>query len=126
MSAYYRRKGWGMAQFSVLRYLSEILIQKTLVERYPDLQAHQVSCHAAHQKNERIYPCGNCAKCRRIVAILSAFDQDPHHCGYSTIQVQNCLQTIAQKGIDVEPAAAPFLNQVLHEKGLISRPFETH
>ena len=41
-----------MHQFSVLRHLSELLIEKILVERYPDLQAMQVSCHAAHKDEQ--------------------------------------------------------------------------
>ena len=62
LSRYYLRKGWSMSQFSVLRPLSELLIEKMLVERYPHLQEHQVSCHAAHKREERIHPCGNCEK----------------------------------------------------------------
>ena len=34
---------WSMSQLSLLRPLSELLIEKILVERYPKLQAHQLS-----------------------------------------------------------------------------------
>ena len=46
LSRYYGRKGWGIIQFSILRSLSEFLIEKILVERYLELHHHQVSCHA--------------------------------------------------------------------------------
>ena len=52
LSRYFHRKGWRVHQFSVLRHLSELLIEKILVERYPDLQALQVSCHAAHKDRQ--------------------------------------------------------------------------
>src|SRR5678809_396362 len=56
LSRYYARKGWGVSQFSVLRPLSELLIEKLLVQRYPDLQREQVSCHATHVEGGRILP----------------------------------------------------------------------
>lgn len=37
LSRYYLRKGWSISQFSILRPMSELLIQKTLAERYPAL-----------------------------------------------------------------------------------------
>ena len=49
MTRYYRMKGWKLHQFSVLRSLSELLIMKVLIKRYPELQKQQVSCHAAHE-----------------------------------------------------------------------------
>ncbi|MFC1850101.1 hypothetical protein ACFL27_07920 [candidate division CSSED10-310 bacterium] len=64
LSRYYLRKGWSINQFSILRQLSEMLIEKTLVERYPDLQTLQMSCHAAHKEGEKVLPCGKCEKCR--------------------------------------------------------------
>jgi hypothetical protein len=42
-------RGWAVCQFSVLRPLSELLIEKILVKSYPHLQAHQTSCHATHK-----------------------------------------------------------------------------
>jgi len=53
LSRYYMRKGWSLSQFSVLRPLSEMLIEKILAQRYPQLQQHQISCHAAHQEVNR-------------------------------------------------------------------------
>ena len=35
MSRLFMKKGWNISQFSVLRSLSEMLIQKILVKRYP-------------------------------------------------------------------------------------------
>ena len=119
MSRYYKSKGWDVSQFSILRPLSEIMIQNILVKRYPDLQKQQISCHAAHQVENRIFPCGKCEKCRRIVGILKAMAADPANCGYDEKQIVHCLKEIASKPIHQESLGAEHLNYTLKEKGLI-------
>lgn len=119
MTRYFLRKGWGVRQFSILRPLSEMLIQKILVERYPDLQERQVSCHSAHQEGERVKPCGRCEKCRRIVSMLTALDADPERCGYTRAQVEACLKDLTAKGLHQESAGVRHLLWKLHEKGLV-------
>jgi creatinine amidohydrolase/Fe(II)-dependent formamide hydrolase-like protein len=119
LSRYFMRKGWNISQFSVLRPLSELLIQKTLVERYPDLQQQQTSCHATHKEGERVYPCGHCEKCRRIIAMLKAIGADPAQCGYSPSQSQDCLKKIHDQRISQEAAGVRHLFFLLAQKGLI-------
>ncbi len=99
LSRYYLRKGWSVSQFSILRPLSELLIEKTLSERYPQLLRCQVSCHAAHKQDERIHPCGRCEKCRRIVSMLTAIGADPTVCGYNDRQVKDCLEAFFKHGV---------------------------
>ncbi|VBB42762.1 Creatininase [uncultured Desulfatiglans sp.] len=117
LTRYYHRKGWGLCQFSILRPLSEILIQKTLLERYPELQARQVSCHAAHKDGDRVRPCGRCEKCRRIVGMIEAVGGDPHRCGYTDEQVAFCLKALAEKGAHQESAGVQHLLYLLRRKG---------
>jgi creatinine amidohydrolase/Fe(II)-dependent formamide hydrolase-like protein len=119
LSRYFMRKGWNISQFSVLRPLSELLIEKILVERYPDLQRQQISCHAAHKEGERVCPCGHCEKCRRIVAMLKAIGADPLQCGYSSSQIQDCFKKLPHKRISQEAAGARHLFSILAQKGLI-------
>ncbi|MEJ2220156.1 MAG: creatininase family protein [Desulfobacterales bacterium] len=119
LSRYFMRKGWNISQFSVLRPLSELLIEKTLVERYPDLQRQQTSCHATHTEGERVYPCGRCEKCRRIVAMLKAIGADPSQCGYTPSQIQDGLEKLPRKGISQEVVGARHLFSLLAQKGLI-------
>ena len=45
LTRFFQRKGYGVAQLSVVRPLSELLVQKVLSERFPRLQQLQVSCH---------------------------------------------------------------------------------
>ena len=122
LSRYYARKKWGVRQLSVLRPMSEFLIQQTLAGRYPDLVQLQVSCHAAHAVDGTMRPCGNCEKCRRIAGMLLANDLDPGIAGYRPDQVDRIKKELSTKGVHQEPAAAQHLAALLHEKGLIAEP----
>jgi creatinine amidohydrolase/Fe(II)-dependent formamide hydrolase-like protein len=122
LTRYFNRKYWGISQFSILRPLSELLIEKVLVERYPELQRHQVSCHAAHKKGDRIQPCGRCEKCRRVVAMLTAIGSDPKNCGYTEEQINWCLKNLATKPINQEKEGVEHLAFLLHKKGIFNKP----
>jgi creatinine amidohydrolase/Fe(II)-dependent formamide hydrolase-like protein len=120
LSRYFHRKGWKVHQFSVLRHLSEMLIEKILVERYPDLQALQVSCHAAHkdEKSGSVKPCGHCEKCRRIVGMLTALGADPGRCGYAPAQIETCLKELMTHKVKQESSGVDQMVRLLHERGL--------
>lgn len=126
MSSYFMRKGWAVRQFSVLRPLSELLIEKILSARYPELLVHQVSCHMTHKEAERMLPCGKCEKCRRIVCMLMALDKDPRQCGYTDKQVETCLKEFQAKGIQQEAAGVRQITRMLDQKGLIQRAGSHH
>jgi hypothetical protein len=117
MTRYFHRKQWEISQFSILRPCSEFLIQKILTQRYPDLWQHQVSCHAAHKDGDRVFPCGKCEKCRRIVAMLTALNEDPTVCGYTHAQVDPCLKSFALRGIHQESLGAEHIAHLLHCAG---------
>ena len=119
MSRYFLKKGWAVNQFSILRPLSEMLIEKILVKRYPHLFRHQISCHAAHKKEEKIRPCGKCEKCRRIVSMLTVLDADPKICGYTEEQIEQILKNIKAENIHQEEAGIQQLLFMLKEKGII-------
>lgn len=129
LSRYYLKKGWSVSQFSVVRPLSEILIEKVLVERYPELQTHQVSCHATHKEGERVKPCGKCEKCRRIVGMLSALGADPARCGYTKEQIDSCIRDLERRGVHQEAAGAEHMAYMLSQRGLLpssGSSFEPH
>ncbi|MGE5343203.1 MAG: hypothetical protein ACM3SY_17160 [Candidatus Omnitrophota bacterium] len=123
LSHYYQHKQWNIHQFSILRPVSEIMIQKILAERYPHLHMHQVSCHAAHhengRENRRILPCGQCEKCRRIIGMLKAFGVPPSRCGYNESQVPSAIEGIVTRGINQESAGHNHIIHMLHQKGLV-------
>ncbi len=116
---YYARKRWGLTQFSILRPMSELLIEKTLAQRYPNLLALQTSCHATHKEGETIRPCGKCEKCRRIMTMLAAIDVDPKVCGYSQEQLVKSLAEFARAELHQELAGVQQLGHLLRSRGLI-------
>jgi creatinine amidohydrolase/Fe(II)-dependent formamide hydrolase-like protein len=72
-----------------------------------------------HKEGDRIYPCGKCEKCRRIVNMLMALDADPKRCGDKDSQIHACLQSFAGKGISQEESGVKQLGYMLAQKGLI-------
>ncbi|MFC2117141.1 hypothetical protein ACFLTI_09770 [Bacteroidota bacterium] len=121
MTRYYHRKGWKIYQFSLLRSMSELLIMKVLMKRYPELQKQQVSCHAAHEVNGRMYPCGNCEKCRRIIGMIKALDENPEKCGYNESQIINGLKALEGKSVKQLGSDSSHLYYLLLNKNLIQR-----
>jgi hypothetical protein len=122
LTRYYRQKGWGVMQFSLLRPLSEMLGQQILALRYPKLQAEQVSCHATHLVGERAYPCGRCEKCRRVVGMLSAVGADPRRCGYTEEQIGECLAALGSVSLHQEALGAEQIAHLLIERGVLPQP----
>jgi len=120
MTRYYRSKGWNLYQYSALRSLSELLIMKILIERYPKLQKQQVSCHAAHEVNGRMYPCGKCEKCRRIIGMVKSLDGNPENCGYDEGQIKFGLAALASKSVKQIGSDAAHLYFLLQAKNLIA------
>lgn len=122
LTRYYGHKGWRVGQCSLLRPLSELLVQKTLAERYPDAQRLQVSCHAAHVEDGRSLPCGRCEKCRRVVGMLTAVGADPTRCGYTPEQVRRSLEALGGAELHQEAEGARHLMKLLEERGAIPPP----
>ena len=121
LSRYYRKKGWNISQYSILRSLSELLILKVLVKRYPDLQRTQVSCHAAHEEEGRMLPCGKCEKCRRIVGMLRALKEDPKRCGYTDEQINKALHALGERSVKQIGSDAAHLYYMLMEADALAR-----
>lgn len=98
LTRFFHRRGWNVVQASLLRPLSEMLIEDVLSGRYPELFAQQVSCHAATVRGERVLPCGRCEKCRRIVGMLVGLGRDASLIGYPPDVQARCLADLAQRG----------------------------
>jgi hypothetical protein len=121
LTRYFLKKGWHIYQYSILRSVSELLIMKILIKRYPDLQKQQISCHAAHEVDGRMYPCGKCEKCRRIIGMVKTLDENPERCGYTKEQISHGLQTLAAKSIKQISSDAGHLYHLMLNKNLIDQ-----
>lgn len=121
LSRFFLQKGWGINQFSMVRTLSEYMVQNILGSRYPQLLTHQVSCHAAHTAGERVKPCGRCEKCTRVMSMLLAGGLDPRNCGYTTEQIQAVLERLIRAELHQESSVSEHVLYRLVERGEISR-----
>lgn len=121
LTRYYSKKNWNLYQFSLLRSMSELLIMKVLLHRYPEHQKQQISCHAAHEQDKRMYPCGKCEKCRRIIGMVKALGGDPRACGYTEDQIARGLHNLSNKGVKQIGSDAAHLYHLLVRESVIER-----
>lgn len=118
-SRYFQRKGWGVTQRSLVRPLSELLVQRVLALRYPRLQEQQTSCHSARMRGRRAVPGGRCEKCSRVVGMLLATGADPRRCGYTAQQVDRCLRELTRTALRQEEETARRTLHLLRRRGPI-------
>ncbi len=117
LSRFYRDKGLAIDQTSLLRNCSELLVEKVLAERYPELLALQVSCHATHVEGDRVRPCGTCEKCRRVVAMARALGVNPRLLGYGDADVARILDVLGERGVSQEAPVMAHVAWLLKERG---------
>jgi hypothetical protein len=83
MLEWYAKRIPGMNQWSALRGISGLIVERILVSRYPSLAKLQRSCHSCHITNGEVIPCGVCSKCEGILLFLLANDADPRIMNYT-------------------------------------------
>ncbi|MFO7677353.1 MAG: hypothetical protein R6V50_03095 [Thermoplasmatota archaeon] len=93
MNEWYNHKIPGLVQWSAVRNISGLIVQRILVKRYPHLATHQRSCHSCHITQNQILPCGHCSKCRGVLLFLLANKDDPT---VMSFQSQNAEDFIKQ------------------------------
>jgi hypothetical protein len=77
MNRWYNQRLPGMVQWSALRQISGLIVERILVDRYPYLAALQRSCHSCHFEKNDLIPCGQCSKCQGVLLFLKANKTDP-------------------------------------------------
>jgi hypothetical protein len=77
MNDWYSKRIIGLNQWSVVRNISGLIVERILVSRYPHLAKYQRSCHSCHFENQKILPCGTCSKCLGVLLFLTANKGDP-------------------------------------------------
>ena len=77
MNSWYAKRTPGLHQWSALRQISGLIVERVLVKRYPKLAALQRSCHSCHIIDDEIIPCGICSKCQGVLLFLKANQAQP-------------------------------------------------
>lgn len=66
-----------------------------------------------------MHPCGNCEKCRRIIGMIMALDENPKACGYSEQQIEKGLKALASRSVKQIGSDAKHLYAMLLDKALL-------
>jgi hypothetical protein len=82
MEEWYAKRMPGMRQWSAVRTVSGLIVERILAARYPDLARVQRSCHSCHFVMGKLVPCGKCSKCQGVLLFLLANGVDPSIMGY--------------------------------------------
>lgn len=83
MNLWYNRRMSGLVQWSALRSVTGLVVERILFSRYPELAKNQRSCHSCHIEGEKVMPCGTCSKCMGVLLFLSANKTDPRLINYT-------------------------------------------
>ena len=77
MNDWFTKRMPGMYQWSAVRNISGLIVERILAARYPHLAELQRSCHSCHFEDGEIIPCGTCSKCMGVLLFLLANNIDP-------------------------------------------------
>jgi hypothetical protein len=77
MEQWYMKRLPGMRQWSAVRPISGMIVERVLTNRYHGLARLQRSCHSCRFEKGKIVPCGHCSKCQGVLLFLLANQVDP-------------------------------------------------
>ncbi len=84
MTNWFGERGLGIKQWSPIRPISGLIVEKILYERYRAMIQLQMSCHSPKIVRGELIPCGSCFKCTGVMIFLLANGIDPKMVGYTT------------------------------------------
>ena len=102
MEKWYGKRMPQMRQWSAVRPVSGLIVERILISRYPDLARVQRSCHSCRFKNGEIVPCGKCSKCQGVLLFLLANGVDPATMGYLKKDVEALPARVAKGGLRLD------------------------
>jgi hypothetical protein len=102
MEKWYRKRMLGMHQWSAVRTISGLVVERILTKRYPDLARVQRSCHSCRSEKGNIAPCGKCSKCQGVLLFLLANQVDPSIMGYRMEDTMALASRVAEGGLRLD------------------------
>jgi len=82
MEQWFAKRMPGMRQWSAVRSVSGMIVERILTSRYPEIARFQRSCHSCRFDGDDLIPCGKCSKCQGVLLFLIANNVDPATIGY--------------------------------------------
>ena len=98
MTRWFAERGLGIRQWSAVRPLTGLVVERILYNHYPHLFALQRSRHSVHREGDDYVPCGTCFKCNGILTFLLANGIDPRLIKYKEEHIKTLPRRI-KKGM---------------------------
>lgn len=92
----------GMHQWSAVRPISGLIVERILAKRYPKLAKFQRSCHSCHFQGKEVIPCGDCSKCLGIQLFLKANNINSAIMGYSKKDIDLFPERFVNGGLRID------------------------
>ena len=102
MEQWFSKRMPGMRQWSAVRSISGMLVERILTRRYPELARVQRSCHSCRFDHDALLPCGKCSKCQGVLLFLLANNVDPSIMGYSDEAAASLPDRIAEGNLRLD------------------------
>jgi hypothetical protein len=102
MEQWYVKRLPGMRQWSAVRPISGMIVERVLTKRYPELARVQRSCHSCRFQKGRIVPCGQCSKCQGVLLFLLANQVDPSIMAYRKEDVIALPERVAKGALRLD------------------------
>ncbi len=102
MNEWFNKRIPGLNQWSAVRNISGLIVEKILVNRYPKLASLQRSCHSCHFENNNIVPCGICSKCMGILLFLFANNIDPKIMKFRQKDIELFTKRVSPKNLRLD------------------------
>jgi hypothetical protein len=102
MEQWYMKRLRGMRQWSAVRPISGLIVERVLTGRYPELARVQRSCHSCRFERGKIVPCGQCSKCQGVLLFLLANQVDPSIMAYRKEDVIALPERVAEGALRLD------------------------
>lgn len=97
MSAYLSSKGMDFEVWSAVYAISGSVVEKILINRYPELFRLQRSCHSCRSREGGMVPCGKCSKCLGIMMFTLAAGGNPKTILYGDESLEKLEQMVSSE-----------------------------
>ncbi|MGC9126927.1 MAG: hypothetical protein ACP5HV_05510 [Thermoplasmata archaeon] len=114
---YFNSKGIGIRQWSIVRPITGLIVERILIRRYHDLYRYQRSCHSCHIENGEVIPCGVCTKCLGVMSFIIANDGDPREINYRDTHIMKLEENLSKTQLRLDPDEREHTFFLLNRKG---------
>ena len=102
MEQWFSKRMPGMRQWSAVRTISGMVVERILTSRYPEMARLQRSCHSCRFNHNDLVPCGKCSKCQGVLLFLLANNVNPSIMGYSEADVSALPALVAEGNLRLD------------------------